>query len=285
MKNDEELVIVAGGDGTIEEVAAQLLGSKTTLGIIPTGTMNNLARSLGIPLDIEDACTLIGTGITREIDVGRVVSNEKPETECFLESAGIGLSAIIIPAGHALEKGRWGTLPLTVRKLFDTKPAPIQVTLDDKEPIHAYSQIVTVSSAPLMGSNIMVAPDAKMDDGLLDVAIYDGMTKTDLLQHFMNASNGSRADDSKIKFYRARRVRISANEELEANADKDVIQGKRVLEIEIMPHALSVIAGKGIALSLPVEAVPSVPPLSGPQAEKNEPEKDAAKIETENAVR
>ncbi|MCL4487849.1 MAG: YegS/Rv2252/BmrU family lipid kinase [Chloroflexi bacterium] len=304
VEDGDDLIIVAGGDGTIEEVACQLVGSKTTLGIIPTGTMNNLARSLGVPLEIEDACAIIGMGVTRQVDVGHVLSENKPQIEYFLESAGVGLSAIVIPTGHALEKGRWSALPLAMRKLFDTKPAPIEVELDDGQAVHAYSQIVTVSNAPMMGRNIMVAPDAKMDDGYLDVAIYDGMTKTDLLQHFMAAANGTRVEDAKIKYYRTRHVRISANEELDVNSDKDMIPAQRilekavargesafgsspsvgpketseivqpggikqyVLEIEIVPQALSVIVGKGIALTLPVEAVPSVPPLSGPQSER-----------------
>ncbi|MCA1553414.1 MAG: hypothetical protein LC737_03455, partial [Chloroflexi bacterium] len=88
--NNEELVIVAAGDGTIEDVAFQLIGSKTSLGIIPIGTMNNLARSWGVPLDVEDACTLLGMGLTREIDVGRVQAGEKAKVEYFLETAGVG---------------------------------------------------------------------------------------------------------------------------------------------------------------------------------------------------
>jgi hypothetical protein len=95
------------------------------------------------------------------------------------------------------------------------------------------------------------------------------MTKTDLLQYFISASNGKTAENPKIKFHRARRIRISANRELDANSDKDIIPGKQVLEVEVVPQALSVIAGKGIALSIPVEAVPAVPPLSGPQPENS----------------
>lgn len=298
VENGEDLVIVAGGDGTIEDVASELVDSSVTLGILPTGTMNNLARSLGVPLDVDDACALLGAGLTRQIDIGRVVTNEKPDVEYFLEGAGAGLSAIVLPAGHALEKGRWTTLPMTIRKLFDSKPAPIEVELDDHPAIHAYSQIVTVSNCPMMGKNIMVAPDAKMDDGLLDVAIYDGMTKTELLQHFLAASNGTRVDNPKIRYDRARKIRISTNQELDANSDKDLIDGDHilensgtaslipapspseapveengrkqreyVLEIEVKPRALNMVVGKGVALSLPVEAVPSVPPLSGPQPE------------------
>lgn len=267
VENGDELLIVAGGDGTIEDVAAQLVGSKTTLGVLPTGSMNNLARCLGIPLSLREACELIAMGVTRPIDIGRVLSNDKPDVEYFLEGAGVGLSAILLPAGHALEKGRWAALPLALRKLFDAKPEPVAIELDDQAPIHAYSQIITISNAPMMGKNIMIAPDAKMDDGYLDVAVFNEMTKTELLQYFVAASNGSRAENPKIQYYRARRVRIHSNQDLEVNSDKDLIQAKRVLEIGIVPQALSVIVGKGFALSLPVAAAPAVPPLSGPQPE------------------
>ncbi len=267
VENGEELVIVAGGDGTIEDVAAQLVGSKTTLGVLPLGSMNNLARCLGVPLSLQEACELIGMGVTRPIDIGRVLSNDKPDTEYFLEGAGVGLSAVLLPAGQALEKGRLAALPLSLRKLFDVKPEPVTIELDDQAPIHAYSQIITVSNAPMMGRNIMIAPDAKMDDGFLDVAVFHEMTKTELLQYFMAASNGARAENPKIQYYRAQRVRIHSNQDLQVNSDKDLIQAKRVLEIGIASQALSMIVGKGFALSLPVEAVPAVPPLSGPQPE------------------
>ena len=66
----QALVIVAGGDGTIEDVASQLVNSEVILAILPTGTMNNIACSLGVPLDISAACALIGMGVTRKIDMG-----------------------------------------------------------------------------------------------------------------------------------------------------------------------------------------------------------------------
>ncbi len=303
--NGEELVIVAAGDGTIEDVAAMLVGTKTALGIIPTGTMNNLARALGVPLDLESACALLGMGVTRPIDIGHVLADQKPDVEYFLETAGVGLSAIVIPAGQAAEKHRWEELPDAIRKLFDTKPSPVTVHLDGGETITANAQVVTVSNAPLMGQNIFIAPEAKMDDGLLDVAIYDDMSKTELLGYFVSALNANRAENPKVKFYRARHIRIESQQPVEAHSDKDVVptdrvleknahgapsataevarsedvvevgsdgnlQAKYVLEVEVVPGALRMVVGKGVALSLPVEAVPAVPPLSGPQPEKND---------------
>jgi diacylglycerol kinase family enzyme len=232
--------------------------------------MNNLARSLGIPLDLDDACALLGAGSTRQIDVGRVIENEQAEAEIFLETAGLGLSAIAVPAGQAGKKGALGSLPNALRRILDYKPGAVQVQLDDGETIRADSQLVTVSNAPLMGLNFLVAPDAKMDDGFLDIAVYDGMGKTDLLGYFMGTRNGKRVDNPHVRFYRSRKVQIRSQQAVPVVADKNGLPPERVMDIELVPQALTMVVGKGSGLALPVDAVQSVPPLSGPQPEPND---------------
>jgi YegS/Rv2252/BmrU family lipid kinase len=269
-ENKEELVIAAGGDGTIEDVATQIVGAETVLGILPIGTRNNVARELGIPLDLDQACALLAAGITRKIDLGRVRANEKPDVEYFLESAGIGLSAIVLPAGQELRKGRLAKLPSSLRRLFEFKPGAVEVELDNGERIIANSSLVTVSNAPLLGMNYMVAPDAKMDDGLLDIAVYDGMTATDLTAYFLKTTEGRRAYDPNVKYFRSCRAVIRSNQSLPIAADADVVPERKVLEIEVVPGAISVVVGNGSALGRPVEAVQSTPPLAGEQpAPKN----------------
>jgi YegS/Rv2252/BmrU family lipid kinase len=258
------LVVVAAGDGTIEEVASQLIGSDVVLGIVPLGTMNNLARCLGIPLEIEEACALIGMGATRHIDVGHVISNDKPHVSYFLEGAGVGLSAIAAFTGQSIEKHEWRLVPQALRRFFETKPGTMTVALDDTV-IEAATQIVTASNAPMMGKNMMIAPEAKMDDGLLDVVLYDGMGEAALIKHFMTASNGG---GDPLPIHRARRVRITTEQPVQSHADKELTQKQRVIEMEILPRSLTVIAGNGIGLSMPVEAAPklAVPEESKPEA-------------------
>jgi YegS/Rv2252/BmrU family lipid kinase len=252
VRSGHPLVIVAAGDGTIEEVASELVGSSTTLGIVPIGTNNNLARSLGIPLEIDDACALIAMGTTRHIDAGRVVSSEHLDVEYFLEGAGVGLSAIAALAGQAMEKHRWRMMPRAFRRFFETRPGTLRVEMDGTA-VEANSHIVTVSNAPFMGNNLLVAPDAKMDDGWLDVTIYDGMGNAALIRHFMAAAGGK---SDQLKLYRARHVRITCEDPVRANSDKDAAGQQRIVEIEIVPKALSVIVGNGIGLSLPMESAP-----------------------------
>src|ERR1700694_68446 len=254
----EDLVIVAGGDSTIEDVASQLVGTTVTLGILPIGTMNNVARSLGIPLELKEACALLGAGSTRNIDVGHILLDEKPERKYFLETAGLGVTAIAFPAGQAARKGQFNILPHALRKLLDDKPGPVQLVLDDGEPILATSQLVTDSNAPLMGMNFLIAPAAKMDDGLLDIAVYESMGKTNLLEYFMATRDGRRVDEPRVKLYRASKVRIQSKSAQPVQSDKAELAPQQVLEIEVIPGALRMVVGNGSGCSCRVDAMQSL---------------------------
>ena len=249
------LVVVAAGDGTIDDVASQLIGSSTVLGLVPIGTMNNVARSLGVPLEIDDACALIGMGTTRHIDAGRVHSNQSPHDEYFIECAGVGLSAIGALAGQAFEKRRWRALPKALQRFFEAKLGTMRIELDGTL-IEASTRIVTVSNAPLMANNMLAAPGAKMDDGYLDVSVYDGMGDAALVKHFLAAAANTPDD---LKVYRARRVTITTEEAVLTNSDMNIAPERNVIEIEVVPAALSMIVGNGIGLTLPVESAPSAP--------------------------
>ena len=259
------LVIAVGGDGTIEDVARPLMGTNTTLGIIPTGTMNNLARALGVPLDIEQACALLGAGITRQIDVGRIKTPDGGKPIYFMETAGLGL-AIAMPAGQNVKKGRWGRLPSAFREMFGMTAAPTQIELSDGATFETRVKLVTVSNAPLYGLNNLIAPDAKLDDGLLDLAVYDGLGSAELAQYLLATANGQRVTNPNVRFYRARRAHVSTRQAMPATSDKAELPAQEELIFEVVPRAINVIAGKGFGLAWPVDAVHSVPPLSGQQA-------------------
>jgi YegS/Rv2252/BmrU family lipid kinase len=267
------LVVVAAGDGTIDDVASQLIGTSTVLGLVPIGTMNNVARSLGVPLDIDDACALIGMGTTRHIDVGRVHTNQSQHAEYFLECAGVGLSAIGALGGQAFEKRRWRALPKVLQRFFEARLGRMQVELDDRV-IEASTRIVTVCNAPLLGGNMLAAPGAKMDDGYLDVSVYDGMGDAALVGHFLAASSHTA---NELAIYRARRVRITTEQAVLANSDMSVSSERHVIEIDVLPAALAMIVGNGIALTIPVESAPAAPPyaVKPPGTNGSAPEKSS----------
>ena len=158
-----EIVIAAGGDGTIHAVAKGLVGTRSALGIIPTGTMNNLARSLGIPETVEAACEVIAQGETRTIDAGDVNGH------VFFEVAGIGLEAELFPAGEELKTpGLLSALRGVIKGLsilFTFKPPKLSISFDEhrRRPYQAIQ--VTICNAPYYGIHFQIVPNVLMDDG------------------------------------------------------------------------------------------------------------------------
>ncbi|HAE82692.1 MAG TPA: hypothetical protein DDW33_05755 [Ktedonobacter sp.] len=212
-----ELIIAAGGDGTIHAVASGLIERKSTLGIIPMGTMNNLAHSLGIPLPIEAACAIIAKGETRAIDVGKI------NDQVFIEVAGIGLEAALFPAAEAIKSpGVISTVHGVLNgllTLLNFKPTKLKISFDDNTH-HTYEAIqVTICNAPYYGAHFQVAPDIIMDDGELDVIIYRQFSKLAYIQHAISISQGRRVFQPKIRRRRVKSLSISSNHPVEIQAD------------------------------------------------------------------
>src|SRR5215212_4603675 len=179
VKDGYDMVIAMGGDGTLEAVLRGMVGRKTPMGIIPTGTQNNIAKSLGIPTDLEEACTLIASKHIRKIDVGRVkVKNGKKLF--FFELTAIGLVAALYPEANKLQEGKLSKLKDVALTLIHQEPDPeVYLTLDDESKIKIKTMLVVVSNAPMFGANFLVAPDAAVTDGLLDISVYPDFSKTE----------------------------------------------------------------------------------------------------------
>ncbi len=212
-----ELVIAAGGDGTIHAVAIGLIGTQSILGIIPTGTMNNLAHSLNIPDTIPAACYALFNGKTRTIDVGKI--NGHP----FLEVAGVGLEAALFPAAEEIKRpGVLSTLHGALsglKTVFTYQSAFVRIEIDGVKKRTYMALQVTICNAPFYGAHLQVAPEILMDDGLLDVVVYRNFSKTEYLRHAFSISQGRRPYQPKIKSLRTRSLRITADKPLEIQAD------------------------------------------------------------------
>ena len=233
-----ELVIAAGGDGTIHAVAAGLIGTQSTLGVIPTGTMNNLAHSLNIPDTIPAACEAIAKGETRLIDVGKV--NE----QVFLEVAGVGLEAALFPAAEEIKQpGLLSTLHglvSSLKTLLNFKPTIIRITFDNRQRRPYEALQVTICNAPFYGMHLEVVPDIVMDDGLLDVVVYRNFSKLEYLRHAIAISQGRHTYQPKIVHRRVKSLRINSDQPLDIQVD-GVLQGTTPAEVTILPGALRVL--------------------------------------------
>ena len=182
-----KMVIVSGGDGTIENVALGLVGSQTTLGIIPTGTRNNLARSLGIPTNsIADAVALLRQGRRLKIDVGQV--RHRRASRCFLEAGVIGLASALYPSADDIQHGDLGKIAEFISTLVSAAPSEIRFRVDHhRKEIVTHAHLVIVANMPFMGANFQIAPDVSFDDRHLDVFVYSDLSKRDLIGQAMQS--------------------------------------------------------------------------------------------------
>jgi len=232
-----EVVIAAGGDGTIHAVAKGLIGTQSALGIIPTGTMNNLARSLSIPETVEAACAVIAQGETRPIDVGEANGNT------FFEVAGIGLEARLFPAGEELKTpGLLSTLRGVIRGLgilFTFRPPKLSISFDEhrRRPYQAIQ--VTICNAPFYGPHFQVASNVLMDDGLLDVVVYKNFSKLEFIRHGISITQGRRVYQPKITHRKVKSLRINTEQPIEVMVDGE-IQGQTPAVVRAIPAALGV---------------------------------------------
>jgi diacylglycerol kinase (ATP) len=232
-----DVVIAAGGDGTVHAVARGLIGTHSALGIIALGTMNNLAHSLNLPATIEEACAVIVTGETHAIDVGKI------NDQFFIEVAGVGLEAALFAAAEEVKgPGFLATLSglfKGLRILLAFQSAPLRISFDERQR-RPYSAIqVTICNARYYGAHFELVPKASMDDGLLDVVIFKNFSKLEYIRHAISISQGKRTYQPRIMHRQVTSVRINAKHPLEIHAD-GLSHGQTPATVTVIPGALHV---------------------------------------------
>ncbi|MBE3144435.1 MAG: diacylglycerol kinase family lipid kinase [Planctomycetes bacterium] len=241
VKDGYDVVIAMGGDGTLGAVIRGIAGSKVKLGIIAAGTENDIAASLGIPEDLKEACALIASGHTRKLDLGQVSTKKRKKFYFFMVTA-IGLTATIYPLINEVPEGKLAGIKDAVMTLLKFKSKPtVFLTLDDESKIEVETMLVTVANTPVTGAKNLVAPDASMEDGLLDIAVYPGFSKAELLSYFVRSAHEGSTPDGRIQRYRARKIKVKTSPKLDVAAE-GIILGKGSARIKILPGALRVIA-------------------------------------------
>jgi diacylglycerol kinase (ATP) len=236
-----QAVIAMGGDGTIGAVIEGLAGSDVHLGIIPAGTENDFAVSLGIPEDIEEACTLIAADTARPVDLGQLSTKERRKFPFFMVTA-VGLIASVYPKIKNVPEGDFSEIKEAISRLLQHEEHPkVWLTLDDESRLEVETMLVLIVNTPLIGLKNLVAPDASLEDGLLDVIVFPGFSKAGLLAYFARTAEQTPAPDGRVERYRARRIKIKTSPKLDIAAE-GMIMGKGTARIKALPGAVWVIA-------------------------------------------
>ncbi|MDQ2689163.1 MAG: diacylglycerol kinase family lipid kinase, partial [Chloroflexota bacterium] len=230
-------VVVAGGDGTVSVAASALVGHPdATLGILAMGSFNNMARGFRIPVTLDEALDVIGAGGVTEVDCGWVV-REAEEGRPFFEAAGVGVDAIGFLAVELAEKKGWWRALRALWRGMRMRRTPMRITIDDRT-YRTGSPAVTVSNGPYHGMGFALSLDADPTDGLLNVVVFRGMSRWDVLRHFLSVARRRRRREPRISEYTARRVTVEGGRRaLPAHAD-GVSIGATPVTFEVRPKAL-----------------------------------------------
>lgn len=232
----ERRIAALGGDGTVGEVANALIDTGVELAVLSMGTGNDIARSLGLPLnDLSAALTLAFEGPAHPVDMGA------ERDRAFLSVLGLGFPAVVAAEANRFTwlKGPPAFFAAVYKAVFRLRAVPLVIELDD-ETLELECAAVMVQNTPYTGGGLLMAPGARVDDGRLDVVIVDDIGKRDLMINFPKVYSGRHFEHPSFSLRRSARVRIESREPLPKMFDGDLC-GWTPVEAEVRPGALRVV--------------------------------------------
>jgi diacylglycerol kinase (ATP) len=231
------LVIAWGGDGTMNEVARALAFSSTALALIPAGSGNGLARELHIPFDPARALQTALHGCDRIIDAGEIGGR------LFFNAAGVGFDAHVTTLFNTRPTGRRGLLSyatIATRELFSYQPDSYTIVTDG-ENLHHHSLLIAVANSRQYGNGAIVAPDADLSDGQLDLVVIEGRSALRTLWGARRLFNGTIAKSNGIATHRTTTAMITGQRPLCLHVDGEpVANTATTLSVHLHPSALRV---------------------------------------------
>jgi diacylglycerol kinase (ATP) len=230
-----DIVVAVGGDGTVNEVGRGLFNSSTALGILPTGSGNGLARFLQLPFKVNKSLEVINHGNIKSIDVIKI------NNYYSLNVAGIGFDAYI---SHQFAKkkkrGPLAYMQLISKEFPRYKSDHYQIEIDG-ESLELDAFLISFANSSQYGNNFYIAPQARIDDGLIDVCLIKDFPKYTAPALLISLVDQS-IDKSKYdKIVKARKINISHPLPLQGHVDGEPVNLGRKVDIEIMPLALKVV--------------------------------------------
>lgn len=249
------LAVAAGGDGTVTEVAAGLINSRTRLGLMPLGSVMNLARMLGVPRDLDAAAETIRLGHAVRIDAGRVTT--VVGSRIFLEAAGAGVSAALFAYANELDKQNWRSLRALLNYLIRYQPRRVQVTIDGQIR-QTRASMITVANGPLIGAAFEIAPGATLDDRRFNVRIFRALTKRRLIGQLLAILTRRVGRRPEVLTATGSKVEIIARYPMMVHADSEPL-GTTPAAFELIPAALSVIVPEAPGCEPALDQVQAAP--------------------------
>lgn len=234
LERGERRIVAVGGDGTVGLVAGALVGRDAELAIVPAGTGNDFARTLGIPSDTAEAVWIAAHGSVREVDVGLV--NGYP----FVNAASVGLSAEVAHHVTSAQKARLGAFayPLTAARLFFTH-RPFHLRLSGDAVFEGWSHQLVVANGRFQGGGTPTLPEADPESGALAAYVVEGKSRVTLFLVGLLVRFGRHTELAPTLTFEGRRFRLETERPRRINADGEEV-GWTPAEFSIRAGALRV---------------------------------------------
>jgi diacylglycerol kinase family enzyme/membrane-associated phospholipid phosphatase len=234
-----DLVLGAGGDGTIRVICSGLANTGIPFGLIPAGTGNLLARNIGIPLDEVAALDVAFDGVDKAVDLVSLQVDDRPPDH-FAVMAGIGIDAVIMEGADAKMKKAVGSAAYFVSAAQNAKHPAMHavIAVDDQPPIKRRASVIVVGNVGFLLANIQLIPGARADDGKLDVLVASPRTLRDWVRLTTRVLTRRRQPDSQLDRMTGRRVTITVEERDQVQLDGDTVGECNRLTAEVVPGAL-----------------------------------------------
>jgi diacylglycerol kinase (ATP) len=230
-----DIVVASGGDGTINEVACAMVDTGIPMGILPAGSGNGLARCLGISMSYALALRTIIRGKTKLMDVASV--NDK----LFTSIAGVGFDAFVAKKfADSSIRGMLSYMRIILKEFRHYKPVKYNLTIDGKN-IEKLALMIVFANSDQFGFNTRIAPDAKVDDGLLDVCVIRKMPVSKLLSVGYHSLRGTLVKTGFAEYYKGKEISINNIDDPLMNIDGEPKIVNSPLNISIKPLSLCVI--------------------------------------------
>ena len=235
-----EIPVVMSGDGLVGQIGGALAGRGATMGILPGGRGNDLARVLGIPSELDGAIAALADGAEREIDVGEVNGRR------FLGIASMGFDSVANRVANETRLIRGGLVYAyaALRTLAGWKTATFTVTLDDTDTFQVTGYAVAVANSRAFGGGMYIAPDASLNDGRFDVVASGAVGKLRFLANLPKVFKGTHVDEDEVTVRRASTVEVVADRPFEVYADGEHLSDLPA-RLRVLERALRVIAPPG----------------------------------------
>jgi YegS/Rv2252/BmrU family lipid kinase len=247
-KMKSEIIVACGGDGTVNEVAQSLVGTETQLAVLPMGSGNDFFKNLSRKKKLTDAFHLLSQGKARKIDVGKVTfhSNNQSYSRYFFNSLGMGFTGAI--AKEARTSTRKGDLIYLdalskVGKTYSATAMRLSLQTEQGEKLISESIFaLTVGNGKIEGGKFKIAPDATLNDGLLNLAILTTFPKWQLPLWVLRYLRGSQIRHKQVHYHKIASATISLTKPLDLHLDGEVFENvSGDLVIECVPNALTVV--------------------------------------------